>query len=676
MRFVPASRPFSRPPREDGRRMTEVRRRLEHAHKGLEQLQRLATSSFGPRGRSKLLTNAHGGAITVTSISHRLVANLRPEDPLAKVLLELLSTRQARGADGGLFTVIFATALLRGAAESRMPPRVFTALLPEALTACATHLRSGRCAAAAPFRVSALPCLLALVHAVLSPKRVAVGSASPGELRHVCLLLVQAFVQSIGSSAVDGPSPSEPAVSARASAPVTMAQRLFPGVRMLPLPGRQIGDCDLLDGVVLDVPLPPPLEAQRSARPLVVALYDVSLVAAVSGLGARVVISDAEEDATDDSAAAAHLFGRFAAALAARGVGLLACQKIVPTRLQDELTQRGVLTLPRLSLRHVGAVRRLSGATPVSAMTPPPDGALGRVGGLVDLRVAGKSYLHLLPAPQEPPAAAGACTQPASTVGTCGGECLHGHRPSAGLPVSTLLLFGPSESATEELEVVASTALNTLRATLVGGAPRLVAGGGCVELLLADHLRSSAPHPLAVREGAHPPAGGGAEAAEAAEWGAMAAAAARQRNQVREVFACALESVAAALACGGGPSRVSREEVLDLLRRANAPAVAAAQQAMRGSRALWGWDVDAGAPCEVLRVQASGSAESDSGSDSTSEDETGGGGGGGAPARGPSLAVESAVVVELEKSKLQAMADAVELASALVGIDAVILDTR
>jgi hypothetical protein len=73
------------------------------------------------------------GASTLTSVSHRLVANLRPDEPIAKVLLELLGARQARGADGGLFTVIFATALLRGSADSGLPPRVLAALLPEAL---------------------------------------------------------------------------------------------------------------------------------------------------------------------------------------------------------------------------------------------------------------------------------------------------------------------------------------------------------------------------------------------------------------------------------------------------------------------------------------------------------------------------------------------------------------
>jgi len=234
--------------------MTEASRR-EPAHRGIDQLERLATSSYGPRGRSKLLTNANGGCITLTSISHRLVTNLRPDDPLAKVLLELLSSRQARGADGGLFTIIFASALLRSAASSRLPPRVVTALLPEVLTECVAHLRSGRCAAAAPFRVSALPCLLALVHAVVSPKQVAIGSALPGELRHVCLLVVHAFVRSIGAGLAQGPAPAEPYTAPLVTAPVATAQRLFPGVRMLPLTGRPLGASELLEVMMICLPL-------------------------------------------------------------------------------------------------------------------------------------------------------------------------------------------------------------------------------------------------------------------------------------------------------------------------------------------------------------------------------------------------------------------------------------
>lgn len=650
------------------------RRGLEPALAGLAPLEELAVSSYGPLGRAKLLTNAHGGAATLSSVSHRLVAAAGSRPAAAKVLLELLSTRQARGADCGLFSIIFATALIRATAS--LPPRVITALLPEALAECMVHLRSGRCAAVAPIRVSSLPCLLALVHTVISPKQVAVGSALPGELRHVCLLIVQAFVQSIGAGGPDSAPSARPPASPPTPSPVLMAQRLFPGVRLLPLAGRSLGSSELLEGVVLDVPLPAPLEAQHSARPLVVALYDVSLIAHEAGIGEAVDVAAADSEDTDsyDCAAAADLFQKFADALARRRVGLLACQKIIPTRLQDELARRGILALPRLSLRHIGAVRRLSGATPVSSLMAPPDGALGYVGGLVNLHLSGKEYLHMLPYEGDTITLAGVDGSGKLTFDDSSPE--RGMQPiKTGQPVVTLVLFSPSHAATEELEVVVSTALNTLRALLVGAPPRLVAGGGCVEVLLAQHLRTLAASLVSV-----PPLTGseGNDAQTNATWESLAEderrvmveEGVRQRRQVYTFFAEALESVAVALACGIGPSRIRADEVLDLLRSANAPAVDLAERGKEGSRALWGWDVMCGAPCEVLRVEAA--ACTGSSSDSNSEGDSPSGG----SFPGLRLTVDSALVVDLESSKLQAISDAMELASALVGIDAVIIDTR
>ena len=76
----------------------------------------LAATSYGPGGRAKVIrANAHGGALTVTSSSHRLFSAVKLEHPVALVLVELLAARQARGADGGLFTMLLATGLLRGA---------------------------------------------------------------------------------------------------------------------------------------------------------------------------------------------------------------------------------------------------------------------------------------------------------------------------------------------------------------------------------------------------------------------------------------------------------------------------------------------------------------------------------------------------------------------------------
>ena len=71
---------------------------------------------------------------------------------------------------------------------------------------------------------------------------------------------------------------------------------------------------------MLDVPLPEPLLAQLTARPLVVALYNESLVAEVYGVAeaARVELTDSDGGVGDDSAAADDLFENFARALAAQ----------------------------------------------------------------------------------------------------------------------------------------------------------------------------------------------------------------------------------------------------------------------------------------------------------------------------------------------------------------------
>ena len=127
----------------------------------LRVLEDLAGSCYGPCGRAKMVrANEEASALMVTTTSHRLFAALRLPEPIAQVVLELLASRQARGADSGLFTILLATGLVRGAASSGLPAHVLTTLLPEALRCCTRHLR--RSIAVAPLRLSSLQSLIAL----------------------------------------------------------------------------------------------------------------------------------------------------------------------------------------------------------------------------------------------------------------------------------------------------------------------------------------------------------------------------------------------------------------------------------------------------------------------------------------------------------------------------------
>ena len=431
----------------------------------LDTLSHLASTCYGPAGRSKIVrANASGGGLTVTSTSHKLFSALALHEPIAKVVLELLVARQAKGADGGLFTVLLTTGLLRGAWRSSLPPRVFAALVPEALARCASYARCG--SLAGRLRISHLPTLLALVRGVLAPKHVALPAGDHAALQQLCVLVVSAFVRAAPRAAPLPDASREAAVAEEGLAPAACrAARLLPTLRQLPLVGRHVRESELIDGVLLDLPAPPRLAALASAagRPVRVALYVESLHAVLPGsLGAQATLECGGGEAA--ALASEEMLRRFADGVVAAGVSLLLCQKLVAPALLRLLDERNVLVLPRLSLRHIGAARMLSGAAPLAQLLPPKAGELGLLGGVHSLLLGAKEYLHLLP----PSVGAAAASAP---------------MPPRAEPVCTLVLWAPHASASEELRLCVSCALATLASALCERRAAVLPGGGAFEVV-------------------------------------------------------------------------------------------------------------------------------------------------------------------------------------------------
>ena len=98
----------------------------------------------------------------------------------------------------------------------------------------------------------------------------------------------------------------------------------------------------------------------------------------------------------------------------------------------------------------------------------PPPASRGALGGLHRLLLDGKEYLHLLPVPTDRTA-----------------------HPKA-QPVCTLLLRAPNRAASDELAAAVTCALSALGSALGQRRPRLLPGGGCIEVLLARLLRDDA----------------------------------------------------------------------------------------------------------------------------------------------------------------------------------------
>ncbi len=155
-----------------------------------------------------------------------------------------------------------------------------------------------------------------------------------------------------------------------------------------------------------------------------------------------------------------------------RGVGLVACQRVVHPALISLLQARGVVVLDRLSNRHYTSLLRLSGAssTPSASLAALAVTRCGILGGVQRTHLGGKSLLHAIP-PK-------CCPTPA--------------------PVTTLLLAAPSAHALAELSACCHSAIRVLAHHVRD--PRVVAGAGLCEASLLHHLRlipSSPPnHPL------------------------------------------------------------------------------------------------------------------------------------------------------------------------------------
>ena len=427
-----------------------------------------------------------------------------------------------------------------------------------------------------------------------------------------------------------------------------------------------------------------------------VALYTESLHAILPGsLGALVTLECGGAGGEAAAQASEAALRRFADGIVAAGVALLLCQKLVAPALLRLLDERNVLVLPRLSLRHIGAAKTLSGAAPLAQLLPPEVGELGLLGGVRTLVLGSKEYVHLLP-----PAAAAA--------------------PPRAEPVCTLVLWAPHVTASEELGLCVSCALATLASALCERRPAVLPGGGAFEVIAAARLRRDAAR--------LPPPPLGAGAAEAG----AAAVARRQRRAAWLLVAEALEAAAVALARNGdggdggglGSAGGTAGEVLEALCDANAAAIAGGGVAARGGCAvldgrgtaaaaqgaetlldraplsIFGWDVEAVAPREMLslrRVTSAVRAGSERSSESSgSEDSSGGdggdevasagcccccccgdgGGGGGGGGVGGSSIVVQAYVAELASAKLEAMQASVEIACAMMGVDGILVDAR
>ena len=504
-------------------------------------LRHLAKGSFGPNGTCAVLrANQFSGASLVSAVGGRILADnddLLTSDPVGLVVLKNnASAQHEHQGDGSLTAAFIACSLIQRTTErgplSPATRALTVATFQRCLEWCAEHMRlpstQGSPASPTlgmPLRVSHLPSMLALLRSVLSPKSLAAPDADAVDT--IAVQLLQAFILVC---------PEE-----NARVVDSLSADFASGVRIHKVVGAPHEQSRCVEGVIIDTPVPlgpsdeQQLEYDSGGRVLVfTASLDVELDnrRRVVTFEHTVWVPRAEQERR----LAATIIG----ACRRLEIKVVISQRVINRHLQEQLVKAGILPLERVSIRHVDALARLTGAQPLGTWRHESDPipgcndragpcgsewakSFGVCGAINTVHLGGQRFTLIRP--PSPVTFAESCEVAEK-------EVAEKHAPRS---VATLVLCAPTEPEMKELDAVVKAATmvgwtscfdnknsSSLRATSSrfrrfaclffspherGGVgsepyervlassfnrPEVVAGGGCTESLLAGCVRARA----------------------------------------------------------------------------------------------------------------------------------------------------------------------------------------
>ena len=418
------------------------------------QLYQLAVSSLGPHSRPKLVhLNPDSPFVTLTTACSRLfstASNLPLSHPLSILLCSSLSS--APHSDGGLLTLALTCRLISHAFLDASPPLPIVLHAHQlALSHCLSLLSEPAAGLLSHQSLTRLQSVLRFVRSILQSKPVASLSADDSD--YLSVLIVQSVLSTLSINA-DGST--QPAVI-----------RYYNGV------GLAVRDSELYKGVILDLDLPPPLSPTPSLQRysnMRVLLYNTSLTFEPSDHHSELNIETSASPSSSTGASVTSssfspitsvtpLASQLVSTWQSLGVTAVFCQRVMHPVLRFLCHTNRILTVDRLSIRHIAAVQAVTAAAIQSTLTATPTAAqLGQC-DVEERMIAGRKRLCLLTTQSQRPAV-------------------------------TLVLCNRTESSQAEMRVVVEQAVSALQSAIRdAGQLVVVGGGGVVERQLAVGLR-------------------------------------------------------------------------------------------------------------------------------------------------------------------------------------------
>ncbi|XP_068695767.1 molecular chaperone MKKS-like [Montipora foliosa] len=402
-------------------------------------------SACGPNGRSKFFQSSSGGHVTVTSMSSRILHSLSGlSHPILRLILSAVRGHLDNYSDGGLQTTVFLLSLVQSSLDLPIPRALIPQLYQHSLEFLRSHLDS--CQWKMKLDFGKMKNMLTIINSIIGTKPTC--GLSQSDRQHIGVLIMQAFVKSLPSRTPHQDSSEE--VLSPEPIPIVTCE------------GDSVEDSRILEGVVLRAPDIAIFQHQRKTlvgSTVKVALYNISMAGDTDEWFASDVRTETTSTGDNFSITSAVLrqMIKLADWLIAVGVRVVACQKCVHPALKQYLRDKGAFVIDRLSILHISAVQRLTGAQILSTFREDiSEASFGQLDRIDHLILNDKSYIHLLP-------------------------------KSASSQVNTLVLCSPEETSLEELKTACQAAVCALYKTLA--CPYVVPGAGCLDTHLASVLR-------------------------------------------------------------------------------------------------------------------------------------------------------------------------------------------
>lgn len=399
----------------------------------------ITLSCRSPSGTIKIIQNACGGNLTITSSSRILFQSLAVRKPIIQLLVSTAQGHLNAFSDGGLFLVSLAADIVLRSLESGKNTKHLAEIYEECLMLCADYFHSDHCVFKYSALLSDIQFMIIYIKGILGSKPFC--QIDEQRVEYISRLVLESFVNSISE--------------------LGQGTQTADMVYIVKMEGLDVWESILYNGLILTAPdLSSFTEAQlKSLKKRKANDKDVVKVALITAS----MSGDVDEMShvkyevnanVDIDGVIVEDLKCFCESLIQLGVRLVLCQKVVHPQLKLQFSQAGVILMDRIGIQPINYIAKVTGCSPIHCLSyPVPDELCGWTDDVLHLKKHKKSYLHLV---------------------------------KENTPVTTLILCHQQEQSLNELAEVCRTSLSSLQQLLYS--PYVLCGAGCWQVGLVTYL--------------------------------------------------------------------------------------------------------------------------------------------------------------------------------------------